>query len=164
MTLLTRLSVGLFCDEKSFIIHTKFADERIEHRYRRYSDIRGQESLVDATPLELFDSQAVFEFFKKIFWPFLSVCMSNYFLDKRKISFFNYFLCALEWMKTTSWVNWIKKEEELKTILFYQAALRWIADEFGKSYISRKTCLCVGFFLNCYCFSRSLRACLNRLE
>lgn len=33
----------------------------------RYSDIRGQESLVDATPLELFDSQAVFEFFKKSF-------------------------------------------------------------------------------------------------
>lgn len=162
MTLLTRLSVGLFCDEKSFIIHTKFADERVEHRHRRYSDIRGQESLVDATPLELFDSQAVFEFFKKSFDLFCQFAWITISLTRGKLFF--YFLCALEWMKTTSWVNWIKKEEELKTILFYQAALRWIADEFGKSYISRKTCLCVGFFLNCYCFSRSLRACLNRLE
>lgn len=39
----------------------------------RYSDIRGQESLVDATPLKLFDSQAVFEFLKNLLIFFVSL-------------------------------------------------------------------------------------------
>ena len=107
MTLLTRLSVGLFCDEKSFIIHTKFADERIERRHRRYSDIRGQESLVDATPLELFDSQAVFEFFKKSFNLFCQFAWVTISLTRGKFLFL-FSLCS--WMNENDIMGKLNKK------------------------------------------------------
>lgn len=134
MTLLTRLSVGLFCDEKSFIIHTKFADERIEHRHRRYSDIRGQESLVDATPLELFDSQAVFEFFKKSFDLFCQFAWVTISLTRGKFLFL-YSLCS--WMNENDIMGKLnKKGRRIKNHFILPSGIamdsRWVWRELHK--------------------------------
>ena len=134
MTLLTRLSVGLFCDEKSFIIHTKFADERVEHRHRRYSDIRGQESLVDATPLELFDSQAVFEFFKKSFDLFCQFAWITISLTRGKFLFL-YSLCS--WMNENDIMGKLnKKGRRIKNHFILPSGIamdgRWVWQELHK--------------------------------
>ena len=134
MTLLTRLSVGLFCDEKSFIIHTKFADERVEHRHRRYSDIRGQESLVDATPLELFDSQAVFEFFKKSFHLFCQFAWVTISLTRGKFLFL-FSLCS--WMNENDIMGKLnKKGRRTKNHFILPSGIamdsRWVWQELHK--------------------------------
>lgn len=96
--------------ERRFILRWEIIYNSYKVRWwthRRYSDIRGQESLVDATPLELFDSQAVFEFFKKSFDLFCQFAWVTISLTRGKFLFL-YSLCS--WMNENDIMGKLNKK------------------------------------------------------
>ena len=100
----------------------------------RYSDIRGQESLVDATPLELFDSQAVFEFFKKSFDLFGQFAWITISLTRGKFLFL-YSLCS--WMNENDIMGKLnKKGRRIKNHFILPSGIamdgRWVWQELHK--------------------------------